>query len=126
MKSESEIQQLIQLEAPKHGCILLRNNSGACVDKTGRLIRYGLGFVSPNQPYKSSDLIGWTEITITPDMVGKQVAVFTAIEVKSSTWKSTNNKREHEQNNFINWVKSKGGIASMINSVDDLIKVLRN
>jgi hypothetical protein len=35
---ESEIGQRIQLEAPKHDCILLRNNSGAFVDQTGRMV----------------------------------------------------------------------------------------
>jgi hypothetical protein len=28
------------------------------------------------------DLCGWTEIEITPDMVGRKIAVFTAVEVK--------------------------------------------
>lgn len=30
------------------------------------------------------DLAGWTTVTITPDMVGSQLAVFTAIEVKAT------------------------------------------
>ena len=91
MKSESDIQQLIQLEAPKYNCVLLRNNNGCFTDATGRLVRYGLGMTSPNQNYKSSDLIGWTEIIITPEMIGKRVAVFTAIEVKKEAWRSTKN-----------------------------------
>jgi hypothetical protein len=33
----------------------------------------------------SADLIGYRTITITPDMVGQQVAVFTSIEVKTPT-----------------------------------------
>jgi hypothetical protein len=33
----------------------------------------------------SADLIGYRSITITPDMVGQQVAVFASIEVKTPT-----------------------------------------
>jgi hypothetical protein len=33
----------------------------------------------------SADLIGYRTITITPEMVGQQVAVFTSIEVKTPT-----------------------------------------
>ena len=123
MKSESEIQQEIQLESPKHGVTLLRNNSGAFKDETGRLIRYGLGHTSNNQPFKSSDLIGWTEVLITPKMVGTRVAIFTAVEIKSESWKPSNNDREQAQNNFIMWVKSRGGIAAMLNSVDGFKKL---
>lgn len=124
MKSESEIQQLVQLEAPKHGCILLRNNSGAFKDQNGRLVRYGLGHTSDKLGYKSSDLIGWTEVVITPDMVGKSIAVFTAIEVKKEGWTASGDLREQQQNNFINWVRVKGGIAAMINSVDQFTKLI--
>jgi len=125
MKSESDVQQLIQLEAPKHNCVLLRNNSGAFTDANGRLVRFGLGQTSNATNYKSSDLIGWTEITITSEMVGKKVAVFTAIEVKKEAWRSTKNTREALQENFINWVKMRGGIAAFINNVDDFIRLLR-
>lgn len=125
MKSESEIQQLIQLEAPKLNCILLRNNSGCFYDNTGRLVRFGLGNVSENIPYKSSDLIGWTEVIITPEMVGKQIAVFTAIEVKKENWKPKHDAREQGQMNFLTWVNLKGGIAAMVKSVDEFVKVLR-
>lgn len=126
MKSESEIQQLIQLEAAKHGCILLRNNSGAFEDANGRLVRFGLGNTSKYIPFRSSDLIGWTTVTIDMSHIGQTLAVFTAIEVKKEDWKpSTKCEREEGQMKFINWVLTKGGIAGMVKSVDDFIKVLR-
>ena len=123
MKSESEIQQAIQLEAPKMGVTLLRNNSGAFKDETGRLVRYGLGQISNTQPYKSSDLIGWTEVVVTPEMVGQRIAIFTAVEIKRQSWKATKDEREEKQRNFINWIKARGGIAGMVNSVDDFVKL---
>lgn len=56
----------------------------------------------------SSDLIGWTSVEITPDMVGTTVAVFTAIEVKTGNTPATD-----AQVNFIDQVNAAGGIASI-------------
>ena len=127
MKDESVVQQEIQMEAMKYACTLMRNNSGACVDQTGRMIRYGLGHTSPKQEFKSSDLIGITEVIVTPDMVGKKIGVFTAIEVKKESWDCQKKLDDHErkQNNFLEWVKSKGGIASFANSIDNLKDIFR-
>ena len=125
MISEAVIQQSIQLEAPKMGVTLMRNNNVAFKDESGRMVRAGLGNVSPNQPFKSSDLIGWTEIVVTPEMVGQRIAIFTAIEVKSEKWKCSNDERERLQNNFIKWVRFRGGIAAMINSVDEFRKLFK-
>ena len=88
----------------------MRNNSGALPDRTGRVVRYGLGNVSKTytDKVKSSDLIGITKVVITPSMVGKTLGVFTAVEVKKEDWDEGKkfDTREIAQNNFINWVKS--------------------
>lgn len=112
--SESEIQQKIQIDGPSWNCQLMRNNSGALKDQTGRLVRYGLGNVSKqhSEQIKSSDLIGFTKVVITPDMVGKTVAIFTAVEVKESDWKpSPVDKREIAQRTFLQWILANGGLA---------------
>lgn len=57
----------------------------------------------------SSDLIGWKTVTITPDMVGQQVAVFVAAEVKTAAGRLTG-----EQQNFLNKVTDAGGIAVVV------------
>lgn len=123
---ESTVQQLIQLEGPKHGCLLLRNNSGMLYNKEGTPVRYGLGNESKarSETFKSSDLIGITAVMITPEMVGKVVAVFTAIEVKHPDWKPMNTIREKGQRNFIDWVLSKGGLAGFANSVDKFKEII--
>lgn len=59
----------------------------------------------------SSDLIGWTSIEVTPDMIGKKVAIFTAIEVKVPGKNPT-----PEQANFIEQVRQAGGIAGAARS----------
>jgi len=56
----------------------------------------------------SSDLIGWTEIEITADMVGQKLAVFTAVEVKLK-----GKKPSKEQKQFIKIVNDAGGIAKV-------------
>lgn len=122
--SESEIQQLIQIAGPQYGTILLRNNSGGFKNKDGRFVRFGLGHTSPKS-LKSSDLIGLTTVTITPDMVGKKVAIFTAIEVKEPNWKFTGTEREVSQEKFINWVRLHGGISSFCKSVDEFTQLLQ-
>lgn len=129
MKSENELQQEIQIQSIHKGCNLMRNNSGALKDETGRLVRYGLGNVSKqhNENLKSSDLIGITQVLITDEMVGKWIGVFTAIEVKKEAWKHGKklDKRETAQSNFIKWVVARGGFAGFANKVDDLVKIIR-
>lgn len=111
-----------------HGCQLMRNNSGALLDATGRPVRYGLGNISKahNDKIKSSDLIGFTKVVITPDMVGKTIAVFTAVEVKESTWNYQKklDARELAQLNFIVWIRKNGGLAGFANAVDKLKSIL--
>lgn len=129
MNSEDEVQQHIQMEAPKHNAILMRNNSGALTDATGRTVRYGLGHTSKkqNQVSKSSDLIGITVVTITPDMVGKQIGVFTAIEVKKPDWKQKpvlTDTREIAQQNFIDFIRSKFGFAGFAKDLNDFHKII--
>ncbi len=60
----------------------------------------------------SSDLIGWKSITITPEMVGKKVAVFTAVEMK----RDEKAIRKEKQINFIEQVNKAGGIGMIIDS----------
>jgi hypothetical protein len=107
--NETNLMNTIML-AP-HGCRLFRNNTGAIKDQTGRLVRFGLC-------KGSSDLIGFKPVTITPEMVGRQVAVFTAIEVKTPDGKPT-----PEQLHFLNRVKELGGIAGIARSVDDVLAI---
>lgn len=124
---EDEVDQRIQLEAPKINCTLFRNNSGAFTDSTGRTVRYGLANDSKrkNEEFKSSDRVGFTEVLITPEMVGKIVAVFTVIECKRSNWGPKNlSKREIGQKNFIDFITSRGGIGGFANSVETFRKII--
>ena len=91
------------------------------MDDEGRLIRYGLANESKkqNSTFKSSDLIGPLPVKITPEMLGKTVAIFTAIEVKPEGWKETGIAYTKAQRAYINHVKALGGIAGFAQSVQD-------
>lgn len=107
--NETNLMQSIMLSA--HGCRLFRNNTGAIKDANGRLIRFGLC-------KGSSDLIGFKPVKITPEMVGRTVAVFVAVEVKTPSGKST-----PEQVHFIDKVKENGGMAGIARSVQDVFAI---
>lgn len=54
----------------------------------------------------SSDLIGFRSVIVTPEMVGKQIAVFTAAEIKTATGRASKG-----QVNFIDMINKMGGIG---------------
>ena len=121
--SEAATQQKIMLAASKFGTPLLRNNSGACYDETGRLIRYGLGNISKkiNDVFKSSDLIGIYPVRVTPEMVGSTHGLFFAVECKPDGWTfRESDKRAVAQRNFGQWVQHNGGIFRFATSVGDV------
>ena len=90
---------------------LHRNNTGTLRDQHGRPVQFGLA-------KGSADLIGWTTRTITPDMVGQQVAVFTSIEVKTAT-----GRLRPEQRQWLEAVQAAGGIAGVARSVEDAARL---
>lgn len=109
--SETSIVKLIQLCLSGIGVRLFRNNVGMLEDKFGNKVRYGL---APG----SSDLIGWKPMLITPEMVGRKVAVFVAVEVKKPGARTQKDRLEL-QTNFIRTVKEAGGIAFFASSVEE-------
>lgn len=65
----------------------------------------------------SSDTIGWRPYIITAEDVGRRVAVFTAIEVKTPGVKLTD-----EQRAFLAVVRDSGGIAIEARDVDETVR----
>jgi len=110
--SEQTIQQHIRLACSIGTCRLFRNNTGTLRDINGRPVSFGLC-------KGSADLIGWRSVTITPEMVGQQVAVFTSIEVKTPT-----GRVKPEQQQWLNAVQAAGGIAGVARSVGEAMDLL--
>ena len=91
---------------------LFRNNVGALKDQRGQLVTYGLCT-------GSSDLIGLRRVTVTPDMVGRQLAVFTALEVKRPRQAPT-----EAQGKFLGMVHGMGGISGVVTNIDTARELL--
>lgn len=114
MASEQSIQQHIRLACSIGSCRLFRNNTGTLRDQNGRPVQFGLC-------KGSADLIGWRTVTVTEEMVGTTVAVFTSIEVKTPT-----GRVKPEQQQWLDAVQAAGGIAGVARSIDDAEALLRH
>ena len=110
--SEQRIQQEIRIAISNGDCRVFRNNTGTLKDQNGRPVQFGLC-------KGSADLIGWKRVTITPEMVGQQVAVFTSIEVKTPT-----GRIRPEQQQWLEAVQAAGGIAGVARSVEDAQRIM--
>lgn len=111
---ETVIQQQIRLAlGSRKDLRLFRNNTGSLPDpRTGRPIQFGLA-------KGSADLIGLRTVTVTPEMVGQRLAVFTSLEVKTP-----NGRLTPEQRNWLEMVRDRGGIAGVVRSVQDANEIL--
>lgn len=114
LASEALVQSKVRLEAARTpGVTLFRNNVGAYRDDSGRVVRYGLANDSAqlNQALKSADLIGWRSVVITPDMVGRIVAIFLSRECKAEGWTPGASERERAQQAWADMINQAGGDA---------------
>lgn len=131
--AESTVMRRMWVALSRAGCTLFRNNvaqgiagratwirqtvtltlqPGDVVVRQGRVLHAGL-------TVGSGDLIGWTPVVVTPEMVGQTVAVFTSIESKDGKGRSTK-----EQVQWREIVQKSGGFAGEArNDVDALVIV---
>ena len=95
------------------GGLWFRNNTGQLPDRNGRMIKFGLCV-------GGSDIIGGTPVTITPDMVGQTLLVFTAVECKTAIGQPTD-----AQVRFIAAVVRAGGRAGIARSAAEAVAIAR-
>jgi hypothetical protein len=128
---ERDIQDAIRLALAQLGATMFRQNTG--LGWTGEVFRVpAFRMVAMNardvlirnaRPLHaglhkgSSDLCGWYPVTITPEMVGRRVAVFSGVEVKSERGRVSD-----DQEIFLGRLREDGGISVVARSVDDAIR----
>lgn len=137
MTPESYAAQKVRVRASAWLSRLFRNNVGAITFfcdkmKKKRFVRFGINNErkDDNKKMKSGDYIGLTPITITQEMVGKQVAVFTSIETKKAGFKVRQSypksSREFAQKTWIDFVLNLGGIAGFASDEKQLDTIFEN
>ena len=102
-KREAAVSAEIRLRARRdHGGLLLRNNSGALLDATGRQVRYVLGNDSKavNETFKSPDWIGCYPRHITEADLGSTIGQLWLVEAKAGDWTYGATKHEQAQLQF--------------------------
>ena len=112
---ETVLQQNIRLALGQHSDLrLFRNETGKLPDpRTGRWVQFGLA-------KGSSDLIGFKTVKITPEMIGQEIAQFVSIEIKTERGKLTD-----VQQNWLQKVKSSGGIVGVSRTDKDALQILK-
>lgn len=130
MTKEHDLQNEIRLHvAREHLGTLFRGNVGQ--GWTGKVQRMHLTpdtntilLINPRPfstglPIGFPDLFGFVPVTITPDMVGQQVAVFAAIEVKQKYGRVSS-----QQQAMLCFFQAQGARAGVARSVLDAARIL--
>lgn len=105
---ENKIQsEILEAVGSRKDCRLFRNHVGKLKDQFGKWHSFGL---LPG----SGDLIGWKSLVIGQEHVGKTVAVFLSIEVKSAS-----GSLRPEQRVWQEVVERHGGIAIVARSAQE-------
>jgi len=113
--AHEELVESLMLEASRMGGRLFKNHSGVAFHKDGSTVVYGVA--NPG----GSDLLGFTIVEITQDMVGSKVAVFTAVEAKTGQQKPRKNQQD-----FLDMVVRKGGISAWGTDVANIMNKVVN
>lgn len=92
--------------------ILWRNSRGVAELPNGARITYGVG------PNSAADWIGYQIVQVTPEMVGKRLAIFLAIEAKRQGADPTD-----DQYKFLSQIQFDGGISGCARSADDCERI---
>lgn len=107
-QSEHNIQSLSLIQACKNkGVYIFRNQVGTFLTRSGQPVKIGV--------VGSSDSIGFCSIEITPEMVGKKVAVFFGAEFKTAK-----GKQREEQKNWENHITNLGAPYRIIRSPEEM------
>lgn len=96
-----------------------RLNDGSVVLPFARPIALGFSLPNGDPLVGAADLNGWTSVIVTPEMVGKRIAIYTATENK----KTEDYKVTDEQINYLTRVHTAGGISIVAASEDEAVEL---
>jgi hypothetical protein len=112
-QKESAVNDAIIKAARLKGSTLYRNRRGMVRLPLGGMFPYGLG------PNGFPDNVGYTTRVITPDMVGRRVAIFTAIEAK------VDGPADPHQQECIERIRADGGIAGTAHNGEEAMEIVK-
>lgn len=113
-QAESKVNDAIIKAGRLFGSILFRNRRGMARLEDGGMFPYGLG------PNGFPDNCGYTPMKITESMIGKTVAIFTAIEAKTES-----GVLAPHQAAVIQELKERGCIAGVATKADDVRTIIQ-
>lgn len=123
---EADIQSAVLIALSEQGHYCLRVNSGQFWG--GEVMSHDGSMLLLKHPTKiqgavkgTADIVGCVQVVVTPQMVGKTVAVFTAIEVKQP-----GEKAKPHQENYLALMRSRGAIAGIATSSDEALSIINN
>lgn len=93
---------------------------GTAVVPAARPVALGLSFPNGDPVVGTPDLIGWTPVVITQDMVGRTLPIWTGVETKASR----GGRRREGQINFVQQVQNAGGIAGFASSPEQALEII--
>ena len=130
MQQEHDIQNAIRLHVSQHGlATLFRGNVGQAYTGNPADITKkpdGTVIIKNARPFKSGLPMGWPDLfgfrltEITPEMVGKELPVFCAIEVKRPGKHPT-----EVQENCLGYLKNNSCLAGVATSTEDAERILK-
>lgn len=136
MASESTVQKKVWAALALAGTVVFRTNSGKAwlsgagpakrlddgtvIVPAGRPVGLGLVMINGDTVPGLSDLTGYTKVTITPEMVGRTLPIFTVIETKESG----GGRRKENQISFISQVTKDGGIGGFAASTGEALEIV--
>ena len=123
--SEAAIKREIMLAIGRREARVFNNPVGN--GWMGNVVRQSVDSVTLAHPRRvtfglhpgSGDLIGWRSVVITPDMVGRRVAIVASIEVKSAS-----GKPRPDQSQWAAILSEAGGFAGIARSASDARHIL--
>lgn len=116
----------VRLRANAKGCRLYKNNTGVAFSEDNRPVFFGLGNdgTKDKESIRTPDWVGWLNVVITPEMVGKSIPVFTAIDAKKVGFIPKKSypvgTREYGQQKFFNIVIDSNGLAGFATNAQDV------